>query len=105
MVATAGEGGYLWISPENTTELVPGSLVVIMAIANEGYQFANWDDGSTVNPRTVSVMQDTSFVAYFEPVTAVTPPVITTHPVSQSLVAGETLILSVNAEGQNLAYQ
>ncbi|MBQ9474143.1 MAG: fibronectin type III domain-containing protein [Bacteroidales bacterium] len=38
---------------------------VIMAIANPGYVFTHWQDGDTNNPRTFTVMGDTTFVAYF----------------------------------------
>ena len=42
-----------------------GSHVVIEAIPDEGCQFEQWNDGVTENPRTVELMQDTTFVAYF----------------------------------------
>ena len=42
-----------------------GTLATLEAIANKGYRFAQWNDGNTDNPRTVSVVQDTAFVAEF----------------------------------------
>jgi hypothetical protein len=42
------------------------STVSIGAMANQGYRFAQWDDGNTDNPRSITVTQDTAFVATFE---------------------------------------
>ena len=43
------------------------SLAVVNAVANTGYSFDHWSDGSTMNPYTLSVTQDTFIVAYFIP--------------------------------------
>ena len=42
------------------------SYITITAVAERGYRFAHWDDGDTTNPRTILLMHDTSFTAYFE---------------------------------------
>ncbi len=42
--------------------------VTITAIPNNGYEFVQWNDGNTDNPRTVVLTQDTTFTALFEPV-------------------------------------
>ena len=42
-----------------------GSEVVIYAAAKEGFKFRRWNDGNTNNPRTVEMIGDLSFVAYF----------------------------------------
>ncbi len=42
-----------------------GSVVVLTATANAGYTFDHWNDGSNVNPRTVTVSGNMSFTAYF----------------------------------------
>ncbi len=41
------------------------SSATLSVTANEGYLFANWNDGNTENPRVVSLTSDTSFVANF----------------------------------------
>lgn len=41
------------------------SVTVIRAVANYGYQFVQWNDGNTDNPRTFMLTQDTHFTAYF----------------------------------------
>ena len=38
---------------------------VITAIPNEGYRFVCWNDSVTDNPRTITLTQDTLFIAYF----------------------------------------
>ena len=44
------------------------SEVLIYASAKDGYKFSKWNDGNTDNPRTVTMIGDLSFVAYFETV-------------------------------------
>ena len=41
--------------------------LTIQAIANEHYNFTQWSDGSTDNPRTFVVVQDTALTAIFAP--------------------------------------
>ncbi len=42
-----------------------GANITVQAIPNTGYTFDHWDDGSTQNPRSVTVTSDMSFTAYF----------------------------------------
>ena len=42
------------------------SSAVIEAVANYGYHFTQWNDGDTNNPRTITLTQDTSLIAYFD---------------------------------------
>ena len=42
-----------------------GSVITLHAIANPGYTFDHWSDGSTANPRSVTVNNDLNFTAYF----------------------------------------
>ena len=42
-----------------------GTAVVLSALPSEGFFFVCWDDGDTLNPRIVSAMRDSSFVAMF----------------------------------------
>lgn len=46
-----------------------GRIIQINAIPNEDAIFTRWNDGITVNPRSVTVTQDTTFIAFFEPIT------------------------------------
>ena len=41
------------------------SVVTISAIPNEGCHFVQWNDGSTTNPRTLTVTGDISYIAQF----------------------------------------
>ena len=42
-----------------------GASVTLTATANSGYTFDHWNDGSTTNPRTITVNNNMSFTAYF----------------------------------------
>jgi hypothetical protein len=57
MGSVAGSGDY-----------AANSMATIGAIANQGYRFVEWNDGNTDNSRSVTVTQDTSFMAIFEPI-------------------------------------
>ncbi len=51
------------VSGETTIEYL--SNVTLTATANFGYQFIQWSDGDTNNPRTVVLTKDTTFTAEF----------------------------------------
>ncbi len=57
--------GQAIISQDPTCET--NSIAVIEAIPAEGYKFHQWSDGNKENPRTVEVLQDTTFTAEFIP--------------------------------------
>lgn len=66
--------GYTLVLSVNDTSMgdaeviTPGTCTdpaVITASPNEGFQFVGWNDGDTVNPRTVHLTGDTSFTAIF----------------------------------------
>lgn len=42
-----------------------GDVCTLTAVPNEGYTFANWTDGNTDNPRTITVTEDASYTANF----------------------------------------
>ena len=47
-------------------EYAESTIVILSALPNEGFQFARWNDGSTENPRPMTVMDDTELTAEFE---------------------------------------
>ena len=49
-------------------EYRPGSIVTIEAHANEGFRFTRWNDNITENPRDITLSQDRTYTAYFEPI-------------------------------------
>ena len=51
---------------EGSGEYAEGTVVILSALPNEGFQFARWNDGRTENPRPVTVMEDTELTAEFE---------------------------------------
>ncbi len=61
----AGTGGTIsGTSPQTVNQGASGTAVT--AVANAGYHFVNWSDGSTANPRTdANVSANVSVTAYF----------------------------------------
>ena len=51
---------------EGSGEYAEGTVVILSALPNEGFQFARWNDGNTEYPRPVTVMEDTELTAEFE---------------------------------------
>jgi YD repeat-containing protein len=48
------------------------SAVTISATPNPGYRFVQWNDGNTDNPRLITVLSDTAFIAMFDVETGIT---------------------------------
>ena len=53
---------------------IDSSMVTLSATANDGYRFMQWDDGDTNAVRTLLLVSDTTFIAYFAADTLPTPP-------------------------------
>jgi hypothetical protein len=49
----------------------PGATVTLHAIPKNGYQFSYWSNGSTDNPQSFVIISDTTFIAFFEPITGI----------------------------------
>lgn len=64
----------LWVTAQaepQTWENVPcGETVTISATPATGYEFLQWSDGSTENPREVTVFEAQTYTAQFKPSTA-----------------------------------
>ena len=43
-----------------------GESLSLTALANEGYRFTRWNDGSVTNPRTLTVLADRTLTARFD---------------------------------------
>ena len=65
-----------------------GTSVTLTATANSGYTFNQWQDGSTANPRTITVTQNATYTAIF----AETP-----EP-----PAGDTVYITYNGSSVNV---
>ena len=46
-------------------EFGKGTEVTLTAIANEGYEFTQWSNGSTANPLTITITENTTLEASF----------------------------------------
>lgn len=65
-VNTDGSGeGVINGTTIGSGEYYPGEAITIGAIANDGFEFTHWQDGSTQNPRNIRVISDMDFVANF----------------------------------------
>ena len=62
-IAITDESGEHSLNPDM---IMHGTIVKLIVTADEGYQFTQWSDGNTDNPRTLVLTQDTSLVAHFE---------------------------------------
>ena len=58
---TASGGGYVF----GATIYRSGEEAELTAVAEDGYRFAGWSDGSTENPRKFFVTEEVDLVAYF----------------------------------------
>ena len=56
--------GAVSILTETTCQ---SQTTIFTAIANNGYKFSHWSDNNTDNPRILTLTQDTSITAFFEP--------------------------------------
>lgn len=56
-----------------TTRVSSGTDVEICALPLEGARFAGWSDGSTANPRRVTVTESVTYTAFFEQLSAASP--------------------------------
>ncbi len=43
-----------------------GTHTTISATAYQGFRFSQWNDGNTDNPRSITVTEDATYIAYFE---------------------------------------
>ena len=72
---------------------------ILAAVPAHGYRFMQWQDGNTDNPRTISIMQDSTFTAEFALINSIS--VATTFPF-EIYSRNNTLIIK-QAEGQSVA--
>ena len=63
---TVESNNEAWGSVEGGGTYPEGSTATLTATAAAGYRFAHWNDGSTDNPREVTVTADTTYTAHFE---------------------------------------
>ena len=55
----------VWGNAQIVQEVDCDSMAIISASANLGYEFTRWSDGNADNPRTIKLIQDTTFTAEF----------------------------------------
>lgn len=70
-----------------------GEQVTISATPNEGYEFVQWSDSNTDNPRSWIVTEDVSLSAIFQPVTALPQTTAASQETQKVVKDGQVLIL------------
>ena len=108
LVVDATEGGHVNISPEADC-YEEGTEVTLTAEAYEGYQFTQWSDGSTENPRVLTITEYTTLTAQFSRLTyPVSDLVITTDcgfaHVSWTSDAPYYEVSAFNSNGETVVY-
>lgn len=74
-----------------------GTTVQLMANAYQGYEFVNWQDGNTSNPRYITVTGNASYTAYFQAVSSNCT--VTTFPWTESFENGWNCWTTIDADG------
>lgn len=70
-----------------------GEQVTVSAMPNEGYEFVQWSDSNTDNPRSWIVTEDVSLSAIFQPVTALPQTTAASQETQKVVKDGQVLIL------------
>ena len=75
-----------------------GQEIQLYAVASKGWMFANWSDGNTTNPRTITMTGfNPEVLAIFSPVN---PPAIAQQPTNITIAEGQSAIFSVGVASQ-----
>jgi hypothetical protein len=74
-----------------------GTTVQLVATAYQGYEFVNWQDGNTSNPRTISVTGNATYTAYFQAVSSNCT--VTSFPWTESFENGWNCWTTIDADG------
>ena len=72
-----------------------GTEISISADALQGYEFVEWNDGNTDNPRTIVVEQDSTFTAFFQVIDGINEVDLP----NVNVYSYENVIVVTNAEG------
>ena len=85
----------------------PLSTVTLAVVPAKGYQFVSWNDGNTDNPRTITVISNSFYVATFEKISTAIDDVVVENVITisnrQILVNGEAPAFVVTVSGQKIA--
>ena len=74
-----------------------GTTVQLIADAYQGYEFVNWQDGNTSNPRNITVTGNASYTAYFQAVSSNCS--VTSFPWTESFENGIDCWSLIDADG------
>lgn len=74
-----------------------GTTVQLIATAYQGYEFVNWQDGNTSNPRTITVTENATYTAYFQAIS--TNCTVADFPWTESFEDGWNCWTAIDADG------
>ena len=84
-----------------------GATATLTAIPAHGYQFVQWNDGDTNNPREITVSKNVIFVATFDKINTAINDVVLGNSITTSngqiLVNGEAPAFVITVSGQKIA--
>ena len=63
---TVNSNNEAWGTVEGGGQYADQSVITITAVPALGYEFEKWQDGNTDNPRTITVVADETYTAYFK---------------------------------------
>ena len=89
---TALSNNDAWGTVSGSGTYNEGEVAILTALPNQGYHFAQWNDGNVDNPRIVNVLGNASYTAYFEAdaPTQYTLTVVSNNPAWGTVTGGGT---------------
>ena len=89
---TALSNNDAWGTVSGSGTYNEGEVAILTALPNQGYHFAQWNDGNVDNPRIVNVSGNASYTAYFEAdaPTQYTLTVVSNNPAWGTVTGGGT---------------
>jgi hypothetical protein len=79
-----------------------GSTIQLIANPNPGYDFLEWQDGNTSNPRSITVTGDMTYTAFFQAATSTC--VINSLPWSEGFEEGWNCWTTIDVDGDGHAW-
>ncbi len=106
-LSTLIEGDGLIVAEPIGPTYLPGTVVTLTGVGQNGYRFNRWSGAttSTANPVTVTMSGNKSVTAWFNLPASSDAPVITVQPHSITREVGQEARFKVETSGQNLRYQ
>lgn len=83
-----------WVSSD-TQSFRCGQTIQIAAQADDGYEFVQWEDGNTNNPREIEITEQKTYTAQFKVSTATTVDNTRLAPAAQKVLIDNKLYIII----------